>query len=153
MPKPPRWIWTLLLLLVLPLAMALLVLRQPTVAELVAQSRALAQAGEVDAAIRAMDAALAAEPDNPQLYIERGQHILLLFEWDRARADFDRALELDGEYADAYFYRGVLFASVPDATARPDAIADFEATLRLAPEGEHADEARRFIAQLTPPTE
>ena len=153
MPKPPRWIWTLLSLLVLPLMMALLVLRQPTVAELVAQSRTLAPAGEVDAAIRAMDAALAAEPLNPQLYVERGQRILLLFEWDRARADFDRALELDAEYADGYFYRGVLFASVPDASARPDAIADFEAYLRIAPEGEHADEARRFITQLAPPTE
>lgn len=150
MPKPPRWIWTLVLLLVLPLVMALLVMRQPSVGDLVAQSRALAQAGEVDAAIRAIDAALVAEPDNPQLHVERGQRILLLFEWDRARTDFDRALELDPAYADGYFYRGVLFASVPDARARPDAIADFEVYLRLAPDGDHADEARRFITQLTP---
>lgn len=151
MPKLPRWILTLLLLLVLPAVMLLLVLRQPSVDELVEQSRTLAQAGDVDAAIAALDGALMQEPNNPRLYVERGQRILLLFEWDRARADFDRALQIDPAYADAYFQRGVLFASVPNADARPDAIADFEAYLRLSPEGDRADEAARFIAQLTLP--
>jgi tetratricopeptide (TPR) repeat protein len=151
MPKLPRWIVTFILLLVLPAVMTLLFLRQPSVADLVEQSRALAQAGEVDASIAALDAALMQEPDNPGLYVERGQRILLLFEWDRARADFDRALQLDPTYAEAYFQRGVLFASVPDASTRPAAIADFEAYLRLAPVGDHAADATRFISQLMLP--
>jgi tetratricopeptide (TPR) repeat protein len=146
--RVPPWVWTIVLLLILPLVMALLVVRRPSVDDLVLQSQALAAAGEVDASIAALDAAIQAQPEDARLYVERGQRILLLFEWDRARADFDRAVALDPAYPDAYYYRGVLFASVPDASARPDAIADFQRYLDLAPEGEHADEAARFITQL-----
>jgi regulator of sirC expression with transglutaminase-like and TPR domain len=146
--KVPRWIWTLLLLLVLPAVMALLVLSQPSTGDYVARSRALAASGDVDEAIAVLNAVLTLEPENPLLYVERGQRILLLYEWDRALADFDRALALDAAYADAYHARGLLYASVPDASARPNAIADFEHYLQLEPQGVYAEDVRRYIAQL-----
>ncbi len=152
MSKLPRWVWTLLLLLTLPGVVMLLALRQPTRDDVLRQSQALAQAGDVDSAIALLDAALVQQPSDPALYVARGQRILLLYEWDRARADFDRALDLDPTYADGYFHRGVLLSSVPDASVRPNAVSDFESYLRLAPDGEYADEARRFIQSLRPPT-
>ena len=148
MKKVPHWIWTLMLLLVLPAVMALLVLSQPSVSDYVTRSRELAAAGDVDGAIALLDAALTVEPENPLLYVERGLRILLLYEWDRALVDFDHALALDPSYADAYYARGLLYASVPDASARPDAVADFEQYLRLQPQGIYAEDVGRYIAQL-----
>ncbi|MEP7294418.1 MAG: tetratricopeptide repeat protein, partial [Chloroflexota bacterium] len=94
---------------------------------LVKRSQLYALAFRYDEAIADMDAALAPDSDNPLLYVERGQRILLLYEWDRALADFNHALELDSAYADAYYYRGVLYASVPEGVeARQLALEDFE---------------------------
>ncbi|MDX2139744.1 MAG: tetratricopeptide repeat protein [Chloroflexota bacterium] len=148
--KLPRFVWTLLLLLVLPALVGVLALiqRSDPVAQLVQQSREHAAAERFDDAIVAMDDALALAPDNPLLYVERGQRILLIYEWDRALADFDRAIEIAPDYADAYYWRGILYASVPDASARPQARADFERYLQLAPNGSYATDAARYVQQL-----
>lgn len=102
-----------------------------------------------DEAIADMDAAIVLAPDNARLYVERGQRILLLYEWDRALGDYERALELDPDYADAYYYRGVLYASVPEGfEARQAALDDFARYLEILPEGGHADDATRYIAEI-----
>lgn len=102
-----------------------------------------------DDAIADMDAAIALDPDNPALYVERGQRIILLYEWDRALADYNRALELDPLYADAYYFRGILYASVPEGIdARQLALADFQRYLDLAPDGQHTDDAARYRAEI-----
>jgi len=81
----------------------------------------------------------------PELYVLRGQMVMLLYEWDRVLADYNTALELDPTYADAYFYRGVLYYSVLE---REQALADFEYYLELAPEGDHVAEATRYAESI-----
>ena len=56
-----------------------------------------------------------------------------------------KAVEADPNYADAYFYRGVLFYT---QGPREQALADFERYLELAPDGEHAEEAAKYIENI-----
>lgn len=78
-------------------------------------------------------------------YTLRGQMYLLLYEWDKVLADYNTAIELNPNYADAYFYRGVLFYT---QGPRENALADFERYLELAPQGDHADEAAKHIESI-----
>jgi tetratricopeptide (TPR) repeat protein len=89
-------------------------------------------------------------PDPPNLYILRGQMYLALYEWDSALADYNTAIELDPEYADAYYERGVLFYSIlqTGVELRTDALADFQRYLELAPDGEKAADAARYVEQI-----
>ena len=113
------------------------------------RSRLNALAFRYDEAIADMDAAIALDPDSPALFVERGQRIILIYEWDRALADYDRALELAPNYADAYYYRGILYASVPEGIdARRAALADFQRSLDLAPAGQHAVDAARYRVDI-----
>lgn len=113
------------------------------------RSQLYALAFRYDEAIADMDAAIAIDPDNPALYVERGQRILLLYEWDRVLADYNHALELDSNYADAYYFRGILYASVPEGIdARRDALADFQHYVELAPDGLHAAYAERYAVEI-----
>lgn len=117
----------------------------------VKRSQLYALAFRYDEAIADMNEAIALDPDNPALYVERGQRILLLYEWDRALADYNYALELDPLYTDAFYYRGILYASVPEGIdARESAAADFRLYLRFAPDGPHADDAARYAAEIQP---
>jgi len=97
-----------------------------------------------------LDAAIADAPDDPALYVERGKLILLIYEWDRALADFDRAIELDPAYAEAYYQRGLLYASAPDGSnaTRMLAIADFRRYLALTPDDAQAARAAEYLRQL-----
>ncbi|MCA9906126.1 MAG: tetratricopeptide repeat protein [Anaerolineae bacterium] len=97
-----------------------------------------------------LDAAIVGAPDDPALYIERGRLLLLVYEWDRALADFNRALELDPDDAEAYYQRGLLYASAPDGTnaTRQQAIDDFRRFLDLAPEDARRARAAEHIRRL-----
>lgn len=96
-------------------------------------------------AVADMTAAIQLDPGNPELHVLRGQMYLLLYEWDSVLSDYNKAIELDPNYADAYFYRGVLFYTRDDLTsARPD----FEQYLKLAPTGDHAAEAQKYLDQI-----
>ncbi len=83
-------------------------------------------------------------------YTLRGQTYLLLYEWDNVLADYNTAIELDPSYADAYFYRGVLFYSILQTgqTMYTEALADFNRYLELAPDGDHAAEATRYLTDI-----
>lgn len=119
------------------------------VGALIGRSRLYASRFDHDRAIADMDAAVALTPDDPLVYVERGQRVMLLYEWDRVLADYNRALQLDPLYVDAYYYRAILYASVPEAAdARRAALADFERYLELAPDGSHAARARQYADQL-----
>jgi tetratricopeptide (TPR) repeat protein len=96
-----------------------------------------------------IDAALVRDPNNPSLYVERGRAFTRIYEWDRALADFDRAVMLAPDRADAYYYRGLLYASAPGGReAQLRALEDFRRCLGLAPQGEHAAQAAEYIRQL-----
>jgi len=116
---------------------------------LIAISRDRAAHHRYDEAIDAIDEALRLQPNDPLLYLERGQRIMLIYEWDRALADYDRAIALAPDLPEAYYYRALLYASVPEGLeARRAAAADLERYLTLAPEGEFAQAAARRHAEL-----
>ncbi len=109
---------------------------------------------DYDSALADVDSALAALPDDPGLFVLRGQLRLLLYEWDAVLEDYNRALALDPNYAEAYFYRGVLLYTIAgtgssDVNAlRRDATRDFERYLALETHGQHTEDAARYISQI-----
>ncbi|MCC6613731.1 MAG: tetratricopeptide repeat protein [Anaerolineae bacterium] len=106
--------------------------------------------GQAARTLDELDAAIADALDDATLYVERGKLHLLAYEWDRALADFDRAIELAPQLAEAYYQRGLLYASAPDGSdeTRSLAIADFRRFLELAPDDAHAARADEYIRQL-----
>jgi tetratricopeptide (TPR) repeat protein len=104
---------------------------------------------DYDEAVVLLDLAIEQQPDDPALYTLRGQLALTLYEWERVEADYNRALALDPIYAEAYFYRGVLYYSIlQTGLMREAALADFTRYLELAPGGEHASTARNYIDSI-----
>jgi tetratricopeptide (TPR) repeat protein len=81
----------------------------------------------------------------PELYTIRGQIIFLLYEWDRVLENFNHAIELDPNYAPAYFERGVLYYTM---TQRENALADFQHYLELEANGLYAEEAAQYIESI-----
>lgn len=109
---------------------------------------------EYDLAIADMDNAIElAETDREdfsptdlaELYVLRGQMVILLYEWDRVLENYNTALALDSEYAPAYYYRGLLYYSVLE---REDALADFEHYLSIAPDEEFAGTAQTYAESI-----
>jgi tetratricopeptide (TPR) repeat protein len=115
-------------------------------AEALAKRAALhALAFDFDAAIADMDAAIALVPDEPRYYKQRGDHIFLIYEWDRVLDDYNTAITLDPTYADAYYARGILYYT---QGPRADAIPDFEQFLALAPHDRKATNAATYITSI-----
>lgn len=85
-----------------------------------------------------------------EVFLIRGQMYRAIYEWDSALNDFNAALELDPAYAETYYQRGLLYASILQTGAEfyDEALADFQHYLELAPDGEHAAEAAQYIADL-----
>lgn len=103
----------------------------------------------------ALTAGCAGMPDNlrqpaADFYIQRGQMHLNLYEWDKSLADYNTAIELAPEYADAYFQRGVLYYSILQTgqALRGAALADFQTYLKLAPDGPYAAQAGEYIGKI-----
>ncbi len=100
---------------------------------------------ELDSAI---DIATHTELDDStkaQLYKQRGDLIMLIYEWDRAMTDYNLALEFDNTYAEAYFARGILNYTMAQ---REEAIADFQTYLDHNPEGDQATIAQAYIDSI-----
>jgi tetratricopeptide (TPR) repeat protein len=103
-----------------------------------------------DDAIADLNTAIELDPYDPELYVLRGQIYLYLYEWDSSLAEYNRVIERYHNYADAYFYRGVLYYSIlqTGVELRAEALADFRHYLELAPDGDHAADAARYIEQI-----
>lgn len=108
---------------------------------------------QFDNAIADMTTAIELAKANPDttpetlahLYTERGQRILLLYEWDRVLVDYDQAIAIAPDYAPAYYYRAILFYT---QGPREQAIADFSRYLELAPDGIFAADAATYIEDI-----
>lgn len=127
---------------------------EPSVRVILISHRAqlYALAFDYDSAIADMNAAIELAEENgldnttlAELYTIRGEIIFLIYEWDRVLDNFNHALEIDSNYAPAYFQRGVLYYTM---ALREDALADFEHYLELAPEGQYAEEAEDYIESI-----
>jgi len=117
-------------------------------AMLARRSRFHALAFNFDAAIADATAAIELEDNAEALaryYKLRGDHIFLIYEWDRVLDDYNRAVELDPDYADAYFARGVLFYT---QGPRPAALEDFQRFSELVPDDPRAAEAAEYIESI-----
>ncbi len=117
---------------------------------IIRRAQLYALASRYDDAVADLTTAIEIEPENPELYTLRGQMYLYLYEWDSVLNDYNTAIELDPAYPDAYFYRGILYYSILQTgqELRPEALADFQYYLELAPEGTHAAEAFRYAATI-----
>ncbi|MER8950892.1 tetratricopeptide repeat protein [Mesorhizobium sp. M0959] len=75
------------------------------------------------------------EPASSRLtaYFKRGVAWARQNDYDRAIADFDKAISLDPEDASAYYYRGITWALKSDADR---AIADFDQAINLDPKSD-----------------
>ncbi len=84
------------------------------------------------------------------LYSQRGQMYRAIYEWDNALADFNTALKLTPDYVEAYYQRGLLYYSIlqTGTETRPEALADFQRYLKLAPEGPFAEQAARYAESI-----
>lgn len=79
------------------------------------------------------------------LYKQRGDIIMLIYEWNRALGDYNKAIELDPDYAEAYYRRGILYYTMVE---RENAIADFETYLELDPDGQFIAFSEQFIVDI-----
>ena len=52
------------------------------------------------------------EPDNPRLYYRRGMGRMAQMDFEAAIADFSRAIDLDHQYAVAFYSRGMAYDSL-----------------------------------------
>lgn len=78
-------------------------------------------------------------------YKQRGDIVMLIYEWNRALEDYNKAIELDPAYAEAYYRRGILFYTMIE---RENAIQDFEMYLEIEPDGEFSETAIQYIETI-----
>jgi Flp pilus assembly protein TadD/serine/threonine protein kinase len=90
----------------------------------------LAQNGQPGEAVRYYTAALALRPDNPGMYLNRGQALNKAGELDGMIADYRHALKLAPQYPEAH---GNLGFALYDRGRLDEAIAEFREALRLKP--------------------
>lgn len=81
--------------------------------------------------IKALALHIEAQPNNAKYLVARGELYIYLHEFDEAVADFSRALVLDDNNAEAYFWRGMALGRQAQFDA---AIADLTRFLQLRPE-------------------
>lgn len=79
------------------------------------------------------------------LFKQRGDIIMLIYEWNRAYDDYNKAIELDATYAEAYYRRGILFYTWFE---REKAIGDFQTYLELESDGQFAESANQYIGDI-----
>ena len=84
--------------------------------------------GESTVAIDLLSTAIGDYPDEELLYLERGINYIVNGQPEYAVEDFDQALELTGDWAEAYFWYGIAHANLGDYTT---AIADINTAIEL----------------------
>ena len=81
-------------------------------------------------AMSCLNEAVKINPNNPQLYLNRGFVSHVLYDYESAMADYNQALKINPKFAFAYNNRGVLKVSLNDIEG---AMADYETALAINP--------------------
>jgi cytochrome c-type biogenesis protein CcmH/NrfG len=113
--------------------------------------------GDLQNAIKQYDAAITIDPNRPEGHANAARLLYLASEQvvdkdtqrelvAQALAGFTEAIKVGPDYADAYYFRAVLYAATVDY-ARSQ--VDLQNYLLKAPTGQWADQARQLLAQVT----
>jgi tetratricopeptide (TPR) repeat protein len=94
------------------------------------------------AALRSLESARTAAPENPDVDFYTGIARLALRDYDAAVASFERVLERSPGRAMAHYYAGLAYNNLNDHSRMIDS---FETFLALSPEGPEADRIRLFL--------
>ena len=89
--------------------------------------------GVNESAIADLNQALALDPENPELYLARGNYYSSVNESEKAIDDFSEAIALFPYYVEAYFLRAATYANLNDDE---NAVSDFRKALDMAGSGE-----------------
>lgn len=103
-------------------------------------------AGDTGRAYAALSAALKLAPQDPEIWIDRGQALATAKNYKEAIQDFDQALKIDAERADALMFRASAWRYMEDLGK---ARADIDKALRIAPTDPDALVERGSIRRLT----
>jgi tetratricopeptide (TPR) repeat protein len=121
-------------------------------------ARAYEQNNDIVNALRQSDAAIKIDPNRPEAHANAGRLLYLSSEnatsdSDRssliasAKAGFDTAIAVGPDYADTYYFRGILFAFALRDFARSQ--TDLQSYLVRAPNGQWSNAARTLLSQVT----
>lgn len=103
-------------------------------------------AGDTARAYAAQSAALKLAPEDPEIWIDRGQTLATAKNYQEAIEDFDRAIAIDPERADAYLFRASARRYLENLAG---ARQDIDKALKLAPTDPDALIERGIIRRLT----
>lgn len=103
-------------------------------------------AGDTGRAHAVQSAALKLAPQDPELWIDRGQTLATAKNYKDAVLDFDQAIKIDAERADAYLFRASARRFMEDLAG---ARQDIDKALRLKPTDPDALVERGIIRRLT----
>jgi tetratricopeptide (TPR) repeat protein len=121
-------------------------------------ARAYEQNNDPVNALKQSDAAIKIDPNRPEAHANAGRLLYLssqsaTSDSDRstliasAKAGFDTAIAVGPDYADTYYFRGVLYALALRDFARSQ--VDLQNYLVRAPNGQWSNPARTLLAQVT----
>jgi cytochrome c-type biogenesis protein CcmH/NrfG len=118
---------------------------------------AYASNADLPTAVKQWDAAISIDASRPEAQASIGRALYLVSEQvvdkttqqnmvAEALAAEEKAISDNPDYADAYFYRGVIRAGLQELSA---AQADLQLYIVKAPDGEWSDQAHQLLAQVT----
>ena len=106
----------------------------------------LAQTGDYEGSLGHWDSLLERDP-HPRTYVQRGDAHLGRRDSEAGLRDYNRAIELRPDLAEAYCRRGLVYR---EQGRLEEARRDWERALAIHKEGRAADQARAFLQQLSP---
>jgi tetratricopeptide (TPR) repeat protein len=104
-----------------------------------------AETGDMEAAIRRLQAILAKEPDNADARLELGRALFLAGDTQGAIAETRRILDRDADHAEALFNLGAIYANLGDAA---QATHYWNRLLAASPQADVAQTAKKMMLQL-----
>ena len=98
----------------------------------------------------AIDSTQAQNDSHPEwvstLYMELGNHIMLIYEWDQALDAYDSAIISNPGNAEAFFRRGILLYTMVD---RENAQWNFEQYVEMEPNGTFYTITQSYLDSIT----